>query len=163
MPRQHKHDPYRAQRLAWLAQNINKAQTDAQTILGLMAAFPGTNEQTARRELNELYERYFTINQENIEFRSAQFLEIGFDLLKDARQAYQLGPAVNLFKTLAQIAGVLTEKVQVDQTVNASPTPAPEIVRERIAELMRKRKTKQEAEEAGINLDDLAKKAGHES
>lgn len=143
-------------RLAWLAQNLGKGQTDAQRIIGLMAAFPGTSEKTARAELKEIYQRFADINSDNMADQKQAFLELGFAMLEEMRNTLQLGPAANHFKTLASIAGVVTEKSQVDQTVaQGVPSPKPDIVRDRISKLRNDPKVMERAKKLGLDLDDI--------
>lgn len=144
-------------RLAWLSQEICKGQTDATIILGLMAAFPGTSEKLARSELREIYQRFSDINEENIPSQKTKFLELGFTMLGEMRAAMQYGPAANQFKILAGIAGVTTEKTQLDQTTHSSATPAPksDVVRSRLDKLMNDPKVKERAKRMGLDLDDV--------
>lgn len=143
-------------RLAWLAMRVGKGETDAQTILGLMGAFPGTSEKTARAELKEIYQRFADINNDNIADQKNKFLELGFEMLQEMRTAMQLGPAANHFKTLASIAGVATEKSQVDQTVSQGvPAPKADVVRDRISTLMNDPKIKERAKKLGLDLEEI--------
>ena len=145
-------------RLAWLAQQVGKGQTDANIILLLMAAFPGTSEKTARAELKEIYQRFADINSDNIGDQKVKFLELGFEMLAEMRSSLQLGPAANHFKTLASIAGVVTEnsKSHVDQNVTqGSPAPKADIVRDRISKLRSDPKIIERAKRLGMDIDDL--------
>jgi hypothetical protein len=143
-------------RLAWLAQRVGKGETDAQTIVGLMAAFPGTSEKLARSELKEIYQRFADINSENLPEQKVKFLELGFQMLEEMRAALQLGPAANHFKTLASIAGVATEKTQVDQTVvQGAPAPNASVVRDRISQLSSDPKIRERAKKLGLDLDEI--------
>lgn len=144
-------------RLAWLAQNVGKGQTDAQIVLGLMAAFPGVSEKQARVELREIYQRFADINSDNLDAQKVKFLELGFEMLSEMRSAMQLGPAANHFKTLANIAGVVSDgKVSVDQTVNVgTPAPKADIVRDRISKLRSDPKIIERAKKLGLDIDDL--------
>lgn len=142
-------------RLAWLAQSLGKGQTDAQTIIGLMAAFPGTSEQTARAELKQVYQRFADINADNLPEAKQKFLELGFLMLDEMRNALQLGPAANHFKTLASIAGVVTEKsqAQVDNSISGHPAPKADTVRDRISKLSQDPKIRERAKKLGLDLD----------
>ena len=143
-------------RLAWLAQNVGKGKTDAKIVIECMAAFPGVSEKTARAELKEIYQRFAEINLENLGDQKVKFLELGFEMLQEMRSALQLGPAANHFKTLASIAGVVTEKTQVDQTVNTgTPAPAAETVRNRISQLTNDPKIRERAKKLGLDLDNI--------
>lgn len=144
-------------RLAWLAQQVGKGQTDAQIILLCMAAFPGISEKTARAELKEIYQRFADINSENLADQKVKFLELGFEMLAEMRNALQLGPAANHFKTLASIAGVVTEtsKSTVDQTINPGmPAPSADTVRDRIAKLRKDPKVLERAKKLGLDIDE---------
>lgn len=142
-------------RLAWLAQEICKGQTDAQIIIGLMAAFPGTSEKIARQELREIYERFADINSENLPDQKVKFMELGFQMLQEMRDAFAHGPAAQHFKTLATIAGVVDQKVTVDQTVTQVSTPKAEVVRERISKLANDPKIRERAQKLGLDLDEI--------
>lgn len=148
-------------RLAWLAMRVDKGETDAQKILGLMAAFPGTSEKIARAELNEIYQRWADINSDNMTHQKEKFMELGFALLEKMDKAMQYGPAANQFKTLASIAGVVTEKSQVDQTVaQGVPAPKADVVRDRISKLLNDPKIKERAKKAGLDLDEIKDPTG---
>lgn len=149
-----KPDAKRNARLAWLAQSICKGQTDAQIVLGLMTAFPGTSEKLARQELRDLYQRFSDINADNLPEQKVKFLELGFQMLDDMRQGFAHGPAAMHFKTLAAIAGVnTTDKLVVDQTVSTSPAPKPETVRDRLAKLTQDPKVRERAKKLGLDID----------
>lgn len=140
-------------RLAWLSQNMGKGLTDMNLILGLMAAFPPVSEKTAREELKEIYQRYWDINVQYLPEQKVKFLELGFEMLEEMRNAMQLGPAANHFKTLAGIAGVTTERSQVDQKVTqGAPAPKADTVRDRISKLMKDSKVRERAQRAGLDL-----------
>jgi hypothetical protein len=149
-------DAKRNARLAWLAQNICKGQTDAKIVIGLMAAFPGTSEKTARVELREIYSRFSEINAENMPEQKVKLMELAFDLLEQCRQNMQLGPAVNQFKTIAQMSGVITDKVQVDQSSSGgTPAPKADVVRDRISKLANDPKIRERAKKLGLDIDDV--------
>lgn len=148
----------RNKRLAWMAQEISKGKSNSAIVLECMSLFPGVSETTARKDLKELMQRLTEIELENLPEIKTRFMEIGFKLMEDARSLAQLGPAANIFKTMAQMAGVLTEKVEHSGSVGgASGSPAPEAsqVRERIAQLMRNKKVREAAKEAEIDLDSM--------
>lgn len=143
--------PNRNTRLAWIAQEISKGQSNASIIVACMAKFPGVSEAVARKDLKEIMARLTEIELENLPEIKTRFMEIGWKLLEECRSVAQYGPAVNQFKTLAAMAGVLTEKGQI---ADGSPTGTPEaeIIRKRIAQLMKDKKVKADAEAAGIDL-----------
>lgn len=151
----HKNDAKRNARLAWLAQNICKGQTDAQIVIGLMAAFPQTSEKTARAELREIYQRFGDINSENAVDQKTKLMELAYAMLQDMRDGFAHGPAAQHFKTIAQMAGVLQEKVQVDQTITTTPAPKADVVRDRIGKLANDPKIKERAKRLGLDLDDI--------
>lgn len=157
MSKKHKYDAKRNARLAWLSQEICKGKTDAQTVFDCMAVFPPASEKTVRADLKEVYQRYSEINEDNLPEQRVKFLELGYALLEEMRNAMQLGPAANQFKTLANIAGVVTDvsKVQVDQTINSAPAPKAETVRSRIAQLSSDPKIREKAQKLGLDLDDI--------
>ncbi len=146
----------RNKRYSYIAEELKKGQSNASIIMGCMATFPGCSEATARRELKEIIQRLTEIEIENFPEVKTRFMEIGWKILEDARQLGQMSAAVNQFKAMAQIAGVLTEKVQVDNTPTQA-APEASIVRERIALLMKSKKIRQEAEEAGLELEEEKK------
>lgn len=144
----------RNQRLAWISQEIAKGKSNATIVLECMAKFPGTSEHVARKDLKELLQRLTEIELENLPEIKTRFLEIGWKLLEECRSLAQMGPAVNQFKALAIMSGVLNEK-GVDTSGAATGSPESEVVRNRIKELMKNKKIKQEAKDAGIDLDEL--------
>jgi hypothetical protein len=147
----------RNKRLAWVAQEIAKGKSNPQIILDMMKFFPGVSEKVARADLKEILERFSEIDEETIASAKAKYLEMGFQLLQDCRQAAQFGPAVNQFKALAQISGVLTEKGNAGSTPEQQGSPENTTIRERIKALMKSKNVKKAAEEAGIDLKELNK------
>jgi hypothetical protein len=149
----------RNKRLAWIAQEITQGKSNPQIIIDMMRTFPGVSEKTAKADLKELLERFSEIDEETIATAKAKYLEIGFKLLQDCRQAAQFGPAVNQFKALAQIAGVMAEGNKNPEggpnANNGSPENA--MIRERIATLIKSKPIKKAAQDAGIDLKELAK------
>lgn len=149
-------DAKRNARLAWLAQEICKGQTDAQVIINCMAAFTGVSEKTARAELREIYQRFSEINADNLPDQKTKFLELGFVMLQEMRQNLQLGPAANHFKTLANIAGVVTDNSKVSSTseVNLTSAPKADTVRSRIEALRSDPKVRERAKKLGLDIDE---------
>ncbi len=136
--------------------NFGKPMSDTQKVLGLMAAFPGTSEKIAKAELKEVYQRFAEINADNWANAKEKFIEMGFDALDKMDKAMQYGPYANMFKTMASMSGVITEKAQADQTVTqGTPTPQAQTVRDRIAKLMDDPKIKERAKRAGLDLAEL--------
>lgn len=148
-------DPKRNARLAWLSQNIIKGRTDASIILEMMQLFPPVSEKTCREELKELYKRYSEINEENLPEQKSKFLELGFLYMEEMRNGFQYGPLANLFKTMATIQGVLTDKVKLDQSITVEPGPKVDIVRDRISTLMNDPKIKERAKKLGLDLEEI--------
>lgn len=149
----------RNKRLAWMAQEISKGKTNSAIVLECMSIFPGVSETTARKDLKELMVRLTEIELENLPEIKTRFMEIGFKLMEDARSLAQLGPAANIFKTLAGIAGVVSDKIEHSGSIGGSGSgqPAPEAsqVRDRIAQLMRNKNVRAAAKEADIDLDKM--------
>ena len=168
MPKKPNYDPKRNARLAWIAMNgFGKGKTDAKIIIELMTAFPGTSEQTARADLKALYQRYYDINQDNVEHASAQALEQAWDCYEKCINLCQMSAAVKVLEHIHKLLGLSTDskgsgKLGPDAPGSGQATPAPDIVRERIAKLMKSKSVQEQAQEAGIDLKDLAVKAGHE-
>lgn len=152
------HDAQRNARLAWLSQNIAKGQTNTQLIIGLMAAFK-CSEKVARDNLKEVYDRFGEIEAQYIGDAKTKFMEMGMVILNQCLQLCQMGPAVNQYKILATIGGVSTEKTQIDHNITTTnnPAPSPEIVRERIQNLIKSKKVREEAEVRDIDLLKLKK------
>lgn len=143
----------RNRRLAWLSQEISKGKSNATIVAECLVAFPGTSEKTVRKELKELFVRMTEINLETLPETKTKYLEIGFRLMEEARGLAQLGPASNLFKTLATIAGVMDEKGKESDAPTGTPENA--LVRDRIQQLLKNKNIRKTAEEAGIDLDAL--------
>lgn len=145
-------------RLAWLAMHFGKPMSDAQKIIGLIAAFPGTSEKTARQELKEVYQRFADINSDNWAEQKQNFLELCYEALDKMDKAMQYGPYANTLKTLAGVLGVITEKTQIDQTISQNtPAPKSDVVRSRIDKLMSDPKVRERAKKAGLDLDEIDK------
>lgn len=156
------YDPKRNARLAWIAMNaFGKAKTDADIIIELMGAFPGTSESTARADLKALYQRYYDINQDNIDFAQAAALKQAYELYEKCVNLCQMSAAVKLLEHVHKLLGLGNiDKFSHTQTDANQTTPAPDIVRERIAKLMRDKQVNENADSAKINLTELAGKAG---
>lgn len=147
----------RNQRLAWLAQELSKGKTNAAIVLDCMTKFPNVSEKTVRKELKELLQRLTDIEMECLPEVKTRFLEIGFKLLEECRSLAQMSAAVNQFKALAQMSGVLSEKPAESTSGPSNGSPESIIVRERIKQLMKNKNIREQAEAAGIDLDELAK------
>lgn len=165
MPKKTNFDPKRNARLAWIAMNgFGQGKTDAKIIIELMTAFPGTSEQTARGDLKALYQRYYDINQDNVEHASAQALEQAWDCYEKCIKLCQMSAAVKILEHIHKLLGLSTDSKSSnkfgDQAGQGQATPAPDIIRERIAKLMKNKQVQEQAQEAGIDLKDLAVKAG---
>lgn len=148
----------RNKRLAWIAQEITQGKSNAQIVLDIMKTFPGVSEKVARADLKEILGRFSEIDEDTIASAKARYLEMGFKLLEDCRKAAQFGPAVNQFKALAQIAGVMSDKPDANNPANQG-SPENAVIRERIAQLMKNKQIKKSAEEAGIDLKKINQEA----
>jgi hypothetical protein len=143
------------QRLAYISQKLGEAVTDAQVVKLVMETYK-ISEKLARSELREVYQHWRRIDIENMTDHKAKFMELGFDLLNEMREGYSHGPAAAHFKTLATIAGVMTDKVIVQEGEKTSqPAPAPNTVRERIIQLAKDPKVRARALKMGLDLGDL--------
>jgi hypothetical protein len=152
-------------RLAWIASELGQGKSNAQIVIDCMAKFHGVSETTARRDIKEVLQRFKDIEDDSIAENKTKFMEIGWKLLNDCKSVAQYGPAVNLFKTLAAISGLLDS----DKNGNAyapaghggvapeTGTPEAKLVRERIASLLRNKEVKNQANAAGIDLSVLRK------
>lgn len=147
----------RNKRLAWIAQEITQGKSNPQIILDMMKIFPGVSEKVARADLKELLDRFSEIDEETIANARAKYLEMGFKLLEECRLAAQFGPAVNAFKALAQISGVMGEKSSAPGGENNPNNGSQEnaVIRERIAQLSKNKAIKRTAEEVGLDLKKL--------
>lgn len=145
----------RNRRLAWMAQEISKGKSNAMIVLDCMTAFPGTSEKTARKELKELLQRLTEIELESLPEVKSRFMEMGFKLLEECRSLAQMSAAVNQFKALAAIAGVLSDKPNQETTGQATGSPESAIVRERIKQLMKNKSVQEQAKAAGIDLEEM--------
>lgn len=157
-------------RLAWIAQELANGKSNAMIVVECMAKFHGVSEKVARADLREILQRFTEIENDSIEESKAKFMEVGWKLLADARAVTQYGPAVNLFKTLAAISGLLdgngggeTRPLGNAKTplgsAGGAGTPEASVVRERIAELQRNKAVRESAREAGVDLAALKSQA----
>ncbi len=142
----------RNKRLAWIAQELGVGKSNAQIVLDCMTIFPGVSEKVARKDLKEILQRLTEIELECLPEVKQRFMEIGWKLLQEARSLAQMGPAVNQFKTMATMAGVYNEKPTTD---NSGDSPESAVVRERIAQLMKSKRIREDAQKAGVDLDKL--------
>jgi len=145
----------RNQRLAWIASQVGEGKSNASIVMECMTLFPGVSEAVARKDLKEIMQRLTEIELANLPEIKTRFLEIGWKLLEECRKYSQMGAAVNQFKNLALMAGVLDDK-KPENNQQANGAPDNKIIRERIAQLMRNKKIKAQAEEAGIDLESIA-------
>jgi hypothetical protein len=140
-------------RLAYIAQRLSEAESDAQIVADVVLKYK-VQETTARAELREVYKRWMTIDLDNQQTHKAKFMELGLNLLNEMRTNMAMGAVASHFKTLAQIAGVMTDKVIVtDSPRSLEPAPAPNTVRARIAELAKDPKIRARAARLGLDLD----------
>lgn len=149
-------------RLAWFSQRLCSGASDALIIAEAVVKFR-ISQATARKDLTEIYTRWTNIDLDNAHMHKAKFMELGMELMDELRSNLQFGPAVNHFKTLAQISGVLGDgKVRVsDGESSTQPAPSADVVRSRISELANNPKVREKALKLGLdlsNLDDVDKK-----
>ncbi len=149
-------------RLAWLAVELAKGKSNAAIVVDCMTAFHGVNEKTVRRDLKDILQRFTEIENDTIEEARTKFMEVGWKLLNETRSVAQYGPAVNLFKTLAAISGLLdSDRGGTISTPGSdgslSGSPEAKLVRDRIAQLLKNRSVQSSAKEAGIDLLALKK------
>ena len=143
-------------RLAWIAQEIKKGKSSGAIVLDCMTAFPGVSEKTARKDLKEILRRLNEIEIELTPEMKTRLLEVAWELMQEARSLAQMGPAVNQFKTIVAMMGLLDEKGSAhDKNLTPQGVPDNQVIRDRIAQLMRSKKIKEQAEAAGIDLDGM--------
>ncbi len=140
-------------RYAWIAQELSKGQSNASIVLGCMTVFPGLSEKTARQDLKEILQRLTEIECETLPETKQKYLETLWKSFRDASSLGQYSAAANFAKLLAQIEGVITEKVQVE-TKPTLAAPEADTVRERIALLLKNKRIRQDADAANIDLDE---------
>jgi hypothetical protein len=157
MARKPHYDPKSNTRLAWLWSNgFGQDKSDAKIIMELMSAFPGTSEQTARRDLNRCYERFHDLNTENEPFAMAQAIEQAYNLYEQAKNLCQMSAAAKILEHIHKMRGINTDKSQAaNKTLEATGTPDADIIRERIRALHAKKSIHKAAEEADIDLNAL--------
>lgn len=151
-------------RQAWLAERIGKEQTDAH-LVALCAATFRISEKTARQDLNAVYDRWKSIDDEMAPKHKARFMELGFDILREARDmannpasGASFAPVVAQFKTLAVLAGVMSEGASKSQTApvagSGSTQPGEQTVRDRISLLKSDPMVRAKAMKLGLDLDE---------
>ena len=146
-------------RRAWLSERIGDGTSDAK-LVALGAATFRVSESNIRKDLAAVYERWAEIYEDTQPGRVAQFMELGFSLLQECRDAgsktLHYGPAVAQFKTLAVMAGVMRDgllgkQAETPQSGNSRPTD--EVVRERISALKQDPSVREKAMKLGLDLD----------
>lgn len=160
----------KSQRLAWIASQLGEGKSNAQIVIDCMSKFRGVSEATARRDVRDVLQRFQEIEDDAISENRTKFLEIGWKLLSDCRAAVQFGPAVNLFKTLAAIQGLLDADSKGNiytpagqgQAPTDTGTPEAKLVRERIANLLKNKNVREQAQAAGIDLTQLKRETQDE-
>jgi hypothetical protein len=143
----------RNQRLAWIAKQLSEGKSNSAIVLDCMTAFKGVSETVARRDLKEILQRLTEIEIEGLPEIKTRMMEVGWKLLEDARSLGQMGAAVNQFKTLAILSGALNEHEKENK--QQTGTPESQVIRERIAQLMKSKKIQAQAQDAGIDLKEL--------
>jgi hypothetical protein len=155
------YDPKANTRLAWLWVNaFGQDKSDAKIIMELMQAFPGTSEQTARKDLSRCYERFYELNTENETFAMAQAIEQAYKLYEQAKNLCQMSAAFKILEHIHKLRGLGTDfKSQNAKEPEATGTPDADIIRERIRALHAKKSIHEAAEEAEIDLNALREAA----
>ncbi len=140
-------------RLAWFSQRLCSGASDALIIAEAVVKFR-ISATTARKDLTEIYTRWTNIDLDNAHMHKAKFMELGMELMDELRTNMQFGPAVNHFKTLAQISGVLSDgKVRMSEGESSmQPAPKAEVVRDRISQLANDPKVRAKALALGLDL-----------
>jgi len=150
-------------RRAWLSEKLASSEKDYGTDAKLVsagAALFSVTEQTMRKDLNAVYERWAEIDLENAPFHKAKFMELGMEILQDCREAgaksLNYSSTVAQFKTLAQIAGILAEnsKAQSQDMGSNQSQPSNQIIQSRIEKLRNDPKIRERALKLGLDLDD---------
>jgi hypothetical protein len=149
-------------RRAWLAQRIGQGKSDAENI-ALCAATFKVSEKTARQDLSAVYDRWIEIDREMAPKHKAAFMELGFSILKEARDAANdpasgstFAPVVAQFKNLAIMSGVMRDGLasKTDTPAGGDSRPNDQTVRERISALKENQAVREKAMKLGLDLDD---------
>lgn len=159
MAKKSHYDPKANSRLAWLWVNaFGQDKSDAKIIMELMAAFTGTSEQTARKDLSRCYERFYELNTENEPFAMAQAIEQAYKLYEQAKNLCQMSAAFKILEHIHKLRnlGVVDNKFGSQKSEpDATGSPDAEIIRERIKTLYAKKSIHESAEAAEIDLNAL--------
>lgn len=147
-------------RRAWLAERIGTTRSDVKLISECAALFKVT-EKTIREDLEWVYDRWSNIDTQMAKHHKARFMELGLEILQDARNAAAdattaatFAPVVAQFKALAVLAGVMREGIGGrDNLIPMSTQPADALVRERIDRLSRDIEIREKAMRLGLNLE----------
>lgn len=148
-------------RRAWLSERIGDGSSDA-ALVALGAATFRVTEKTIKSDLAWVYDRWMDIWEENQPNQMAKFMTLGLSLLEECRDAgsktLHYGPAVQQFKTLAVMSGVmrdgLTPNKQSEGPAQSGETrPSDDTVRERINSLKKDPKVRERALRAGLDID----------
>ena len=99
-------------RLAWIAQELAKGKSRASIVLDCMVQFKGVSEKTARKDLKEILQRITEIDNETLAEARTHVLEAGWALMQEARSLAQMGPAVNQFKNICTLMGLMSDRSQ---------------------------------------------------
>ena len=164
MPKKAPHDPKRDVRIAWLCNKLHEGETDVDTLVQYMTDFPGIAEEQARRELKEVYDRYDVLNIQNQAARHSRYAMVLWGMRAEFMATGQGSAAVQIMKLLLQLDKQIADgtTAKSDQ-VSAQPIPVPEVLHERIKQLLNDTRVKEHADAAGIDIKLMAKKAGYES
>lgn len=155
--------PTKNVRLAWIAQELGEGESTGRLAERYLKKYPKMSHEQAKKDIKQVLERFTEVEDYTIGQARSKYLEIMFNVGREAREALQFGPAVNAYKVAAQIAGVLTTgpSVQV-QTVSqnavvAVGVPDAALVRARIQALLADSEVKAKAAAAGVDVQRLAR------
>lgn len=132
-------------RQAWLSQRLSEGISDSQLIADASAIFDVT-ELTVRKDLKAIYDRWVMIDLDNTGKHKARWMEIGLALFEETREAgrksLQFGPAVQQFKTLVVMAGIIKLGASGGDSANTlgsveNTQPGDQAARDRIEVLSR--------------------------
>lgn len=148
-------------RRAWLSQRINGTDSDAKNI-ALCAAMFRVSQKTAKEDYAYVLDRWMEIDREMQPRAKARFMELGLDILAEAREAAKdpansstFAPVVAQFKTLAVMAGALKESTTGNSaTVANESRPSDQTVRERLEALKANTAVRERAMRLGLDIKD---------
>lgn len=149
-------------RRSWLAQRVGTTETDS-TLVAQCAAVFKVSELTVRKDLKWVYDRWIQIDAEMAPMHKARFMELGFTILQEARDAAKdplqhstFAPVVAQFKNLAVLSGVMRDGLQGSQAPASVGETRPQdlTLRERISQLKNNPAVRERAMKLGLDLDE---------